>query len=505
MKKLTLLIATTAALAATASSASAAGPRPDFQMPFSCSQEWAASTYNGHWPDQDSIDLGEWNGSTNMSEREPVLASADGEVLNVFTDSDGGNRVYLDHGDGWVTHYLHLAYLPPLSIGQQVAQGQVIGHVGNSGTEAMHLHYTQLADGAAVRIAFDGTLINTHAGNMASWNTWGTSNAEKLTSTNCPQETFTAFTQGGNPHFLNYKPGTGGMGINRINAGGAGVTTTGSESWSRSWTHFGPSRSASTRTCSSTRPPPARFVREGQRGRRGHDDRRHRQLEQGLDALHAARSRWRELLHRLQLALRLANLDKINAAGNGASTVWSANWGKGWTNLVPFVRDGVQYFLAYHGSTGAVEIDKVTATASGGVAITEVWASTWTTGYSNIVPVIAGGIPHLMGYKNTTGPSKFMRVKSGGLGVDILATETWAKGWSVDHPVRAGRARPLPRLQRPHRQDVDREDGPQRRRLVHRLGLDLVARLDLIAKTTTSQCDGPLNAGPVVRAAGLRL
>ena len=38
----------------------------------------------------------------------------------------------------------------------------------------MHLHYTQLADGAAVRIAFDGTLINTHAGNMASWNTWGT-------------------------------------------------------------------------------------------------------------------------------------------------------------------------------------------------------------------------------------------------------------------------------------------------------------------------------------------
>ena len=95
----------------------------------------------------------------------------------------------------------------------------------------MHLHHTQLADGAAVRSAFDGTLVNTHAGNMASWNTWGTSNAEKLTSYNCPQESFTSFTQSGNPSFLNYNPGRGGMGINRFNANGQGVTTTGSEAW----------------------------------------------------------------------------------------------------------------------------------------------------------------------------------------------------------------------------------------------------------------------------------
>ena len=53
-----------------------------------------------------------------MSQREPVLATADGTVLDVFTDADGGNRVYLDHGDGWVTHYLHLDHLPPLTDGQ---------------------------------------------------------------------------------------------------------------------------------------------------------------------------------------------------------------------------------------------------------------------------------------------------------------------------------------------------------------------------------------------------
>src|SRR5688572_21270702 len=141
--------------------ADAAGPRPAFQMPFACGQTWEASTYDGHWPDQDSIDLGQWSASdANVSKGEPVLASADGTVLDVFTTSGGEVRVYLDHGGGWVTHYIHLEQVPPLSKGQRVAQGEQIGRVGNTGTEAYHLHYSQLADGAAVRIAFDGALID---------------------------------------------------------------------------------------------------------------------------------------------------------------------------------------------------------------------------------------------------------------------------------------------------------------------------------------------------------
>ena len=56
--------------------AQAAGPRPLFQMPFACGQTWEASTYDGHWPDQDSIDLGDWDASdANMSEGAPVLAT----------------------------------------------------------------------------------------------------------------------------------------------------------------------------------------------------------------------------------------------------------------------------------------------------------------------------------------------------------------------------------------------------------------------------------------------
>lgn len=434
MRKLTPLVIATAVLAATASAANAAGPRPDFQMPFACAQTWAASTYNGHWPDQDSIDLGEWNGSTNMSEREPVLASADGSVLDVFTDSSGGHRVYLDHGDGWVTHYLHLAYLPPLTKGQQVAQGQTIGHVGNSGTEAMHLHYTQLADGQAVRIVFNGTSIGTHAGNMASWNTWGTGSAEQLTSANCPQESFTPFTQGADPSYVAYKPGTGAMHIGRINANGLGVTTTGSESWSRSWTHFAPFKVGANAHF---------FVYKAATGAVSFE----KVDAGGTGTTTVGSGTWSKgWTHFMPLSAGgstfyiaystltgAANLDKVNAAGNGASTMWSGNWGKGWTNLVPFVRDGVQYFLAYHGSTGAVEIDKVTASGAS-AAITEVWSSTWTTGYTNIVPVVVGGVPHLLGYKNATGLSRFMRVKPGGLGVDVLATETWATGWSAITP-----------------------------------------------------------------------
>ena len=107
-----LLLAATAAVAALifSSSALAYGPRPHFQMPVACGQTWEASTYNGHWPNQNSIDLGEWSANdTNIGQGEPVLASAAGTVLDVFTDLPAGdNRVYLDHGGGWVTHYIHL-------------------------------------------------------------------------------------------------------------------------------------------------------------------------------------------------------------------------------------------------------------------------------------------------------------------------------------------------------------------------------------------------------------
>src|SRR5215510_3042252 len=86
-----LAVAAAAALLA-APGAQAAGPRPFFQMPVPCGQTWEASTYDGHWPDQNSVDLGEWSASdTNIGQGEPVLASAAGTVLDVFTDMPAGD------------------------------------------------------------------------------------------------------------------------------------------------------------------------------------------------------------------------------------------------------------------------------------------------------------------------------------------------------------------------------------------------------------------------------
>ena len=231
-----------AALAVTAistllasSAAEAAGPRPFFQMPFACGQTSEASTYNGHWPDEDSIDLGE--GSTSgRRQHEPGRARA---RLGRRQGQEGLHEQRRrhprlpvpDHGDGWVTHYIHLEQVPPLTEGQFVAQGEQIGRVGNSGTEEYHLHYTQLRDGEAVRSAFNGTLINTHAG-QSPYSPWG--NGEKLTSLNCPMNSFVQFNRqsDGQRYQLAYKPGTGAVGIDRINAGGAGVTGV----WSGTWT-----------------------------------------------------------------------------------------------------------------------------------------------------------------------------------------------------------------------------------------------------------------------------
>jgi hypothetical protein len=61
-----------------------------------------------------------------------------------------GRQVWLDHGDGLVTRYAHLSGIADgLEVGQQIAQGQVIGTVGNSGTPeslynpegGLHLHF----------------------------------------------------------------------------------------------------------------------------------------------------------------------------------------------------------------------------------------------------------------------------------------------------------------------------------------------------------------------------
>lgn len=78
---------------------------------------------------------------------EPVHASADGIVSNVTRSRKGlGNVVEIDHGNGYVTKYAHLADIE-VRKGKPVKKGMRIGYVGVSGNSfAPHLHYEVMRD-----------------------------------------------------------------------------------------------------------------------------------------------------------------------------------------------------------------------------------------------------------------------------------------------------------------------------------------------------------------------
>ena len=77
----------------------------------------------------------------------PVYASADGVVKDVVRSRKGlGNVVEIDHGNGYVTRYAHLADVE-VRKGRKLVKGSRIGYVGVSGNSfAPHLHYEVLRD-----------------------------------------------------------------------------------------------------------------------------------------------------------------------------------------------------------------------------------------------------------------------------------------------------------------------------------------------------------------------
>ncbi len=71
----------------------------------------------------------------------PILATADGKVIDVSYDGGLGNSITIQHSHGFLTRYGHLRSTG-VRKGQQVVQGQVIATLGNSGkTTGPHLHY----------------------------------------------------------------------------------------------------------------------------------------------------------------------------------------------------------------------------------------------------------------------------------------------------------------------------------------------------------------------------
>jgi hypothetical protein len=119
----------------------------------------------------------------------PVLAAASGVVRDVRDgmpdtgkqayDARGeadralGNVVALDHGAGWTTFYGHLRQ-GSLKVrpGDRVAQGQVLGEIGLSGsTEFPHVHFEVRHKGSVID-PFTGAAPGSACGNM-SGSLWG--------------------------------------------------------------------------------------------------------------------------------------------------------------------------------------------------------------------------------------------------------------------------------------------------------------------------------------------
>ena len=173
-------------LVVTPTPAHAAGPRPLFQLPFRCAEQWWAMTYATH----DPIEKVDFIPESGTTEGRPVLADADGiAYASGSADSSGGYQIAIDHGGGWATLYLHLqagsSTVP--GTGRRVMQGEQVARVGNTGTNTSgaHLHYEQVQD---AYVASDGHLVYgtivraTFNGELA---TYTPDSRQLLTSHNC--------------------------------------------------------------------------------------------------------------------------------------------------------------------------------------------------------------------------------------------------------------------------------------------------------------------------------
>lgn len=98
------------------------------------------------WPTQGTITQGfKWyhKGIDIANSSAPdVLAADSGTVIATGWDNTGyGNKIMVDHGNGFITLYSHLQKIYVVS-GQRVARGNTIGQMGSTGrSTGTHLHF----------------------------------------------------------------------------------------------------------------------------------------------------------------------------------------------------------------------------------------------------------------------------------------------------------------------------------------------------------------------------
>ena len=99
------------------------------------------------WPAAGRISQGfkAWHKAIDIANRDggSILAADSGTVVvSGWPDNSGyGNRIMIDHGNGYRTLYAHLAKLSVV-VGQTVKRGDVIGQMGSTGrSTGTHLHF----------------------------------------------------------------------------------------------------------------------------------------------------------------------------------------------------------------------------------------------------------------------------------------------------------------------------------------------------------------------------
>ena len=87
-------------------------------------------------------------------EGDAVKTAAAGTVASVLNDEMMGTTVTIDHAGGFTTTYASLQKDPPVTAGQQVAAGDIIGRVGSTASAESsmgpHLHFSVSRDGELI-------------------------------------------------------------------------------------------------------------------------------------------------------------------------------------------------------------------------------------------------------------------------------------------------------------------------------------------------------------------
>ncbi|HUZ66779.1 MAG TPA: M23 family metallopeptidase [Beijerinckiaceae bacterium] len=79
----------------------------------------------------------------------PILATGNGAIIKAGRESGYGNRIEIQHANGYVTTYNHLqGFARGIRVGAHVRQGQVIAFLGMTGlSTGPHIHYEVIVNG----------------------------------------------------------------------------------------------------------------------------------------------------------------------------------------------------------------------------------------------------------------------------------------------------------------------------------------------------------------------